>query len=199
MKKSIIIFAIAVVVLVLLFLIIKPSFTGYYVYNNEITEKVKLGYCPTMQEDATSLAKEKNYELIKFDSASEVLSALKNNQIDKAIIGRKAEKNELNSNIKETILKSGYTIVSNKKGFIDYLGLPSIEVYTYLSNEIVEGLIPVSSKITYVNKNEIIKQINEGKIVLIPLEDWNDNFELIVVMDDNEKDKEFRGIFLYFI
>ena len=197
MKKSIIIFAIAVVVLVLLFLIIKPSFTGYSVYNNEITEKVKLGYCPTMQDEAVSLSQENNYSLIQFSSASEVLYALKNGQINKALIGRKADKIEIDSTFKEVVLKSGYTLVSNKKGFIDYSMLSSIEVYTSLPNEVVPSLIPASSKIIYVNKNEALKQINASKIALISWDDWSDDFEIIVVMNGNEKVKDFRGVFLY--
>lgn len=196
MKKSLVILTIGILVLTLLFLILKPSFTGYSVYDNFI-EKNKLGYCPTMQDEAISLSKEKGYELIQFGSASEVLHALKNGQINKAIIGRKAEKTEISLNTKETILKSGYTLASNKKGFIDYSELPSIEMYTYSSNEVVSGLIPVSSKIIYNDKTEVLKKIQESKITLISWDDWDDDFEPIVVMEGNEKVKDFRGVFLY--
>ena len=187
----------AAIVLVSLLLILKHSLTGYSVYNSEVSEKAKLGYCPTMQNEAISLSQENDYELISFGSASEVLSALKNYQIDKALIGRKAERTEINPNTKETVLKSGYTLVSNKKGFMDYSNLPSIEIYTYLSNEILSGLIPASSKIIYEIENEVIKKISEGKIALIPWEDWNDEYELIVVINGNKKVKDFRGVFLY--
>ena len=187
----------AAMVLVSLLLILKPSFTGYFIYNSEVREKAKLGYCPTMQDEAISLSQEKDYKLISFGSASEVLSALKNGQINKALIGRKAEKIEIGSTINEEVLKSGYTLVSKEKGFIDYSKLPSIEVYTYLSNELVSSLIPASSKIIYQSESEVLKQINAGKIALISWDDWSDDFELIVVMNGNEKVKDFRGAFLY--
>ena len=185
------------IALVLLFFIIKPSLAEYSVYQDEIDKKIKLGYCPTMQEDAIYLSKENDYELISFGSAIDVLSALKNNQIDKAMIGRKAELSEINQKTKETILRSGYTLVSDKKGFIDYSQLHSIEVYTYLPEKITSSLIPTSSKIIYTDKNKIIKKINDKKIVLISWDDWDDEFELIVIMDGNEKVKGFRGVFLY--
>lgn len=43
MKKLILL--ISVIVLVSLFLILKPSFTRYSVYDNEVVEKIRLGYC----------------------------------------------------------------------------------------------------------------------------------------------------------
>jgi hypothetical protein len=197
MKKQLVIAIISGIFLLTLLLIIKPSFTGFAVYSEDSNEKIKLGYCPTMQEEAISLSEKNNYELVKFDYAIDVLSALKNKQIDNALIGRKAKLSEINKNTKETILKSGYTLVSKKGGFIDSSQLANYEIYTPLSESIAENLLPGYSKIIYLTKEEAIERISMGKIVLISWEDWNDNYELIVVMKDNEKVKDFRGAFLY--
>ncbi len=174
--------------------IITPQFTGRVILN----EKILLGYCPTMSEEAKTLAEKGNYELIQFGSASEVLFALNKGDVDKGLIGRKAESYEINEDTQEIILKSGYTMISNNKRFIDYSQLSDLEIYTYLSEEEVKKLISDNSDIFYYEtKEESIKKINEGEIVLISWEDWNDNYELVVVVDGNEKAKDFRGVFLY--
>ncbi len=197
MKKQISIPIILGIVLISAVLIVKLSLTGFAVYSENSNEKIKLGYCPTMQEETIILSEENNYESIKLGSASEVLFALKNNQVDRGLIGRKAKLSEINKNTKETILKSGYTLISKQGGFIDFSQLANYEIYTSLSESIAESLALKDSKIIYLTKEEAIKKINEGKIVLISWEDWNDNFELIVVMKGNEKVKDFRGVFLY--
>ncbi len=197
MKTQTIIILIIVIILISIFLIIKPSLTGKIVYQEISNEKIKLGYCPTMQEDAEKLSEKENYQLIKFGSASEVLNALNNNQINKALIGRKAKNYEISKEIKETTLKSGHTLVFKQKGFIESSQLSNLEIYTYLSEEQVKKLIPDNKNIIYLPKQQAISKIPEGKIVLISWEDWQDEFELIVIIDENEKDKNFRGVFLY--
>ncbi|MFW6282790.1 MAG: hypothetical protein ACOC1P_01940 [Minisyncoccales bacterium] len=195
MKKQIKILILIAIFLVSLFLITKPFLTGKTIIQNE--EKIKLGYCPTMEEDAMILAGEENYELIKFNSASETLLSLKEEKINKALIGRKAKQSELNSKINEKILESGYTLTTNKKSFIEYSQLQDLEIYTYLSKEITENLIPSSSKIIYSSKEEAVDKVLKGEAVLVSWKDWQDNFELVVIMDENQKVKKFRGIFLY--
>ena len=187
-KKKNLIFGIIIVLVITLFLIIKPSFTGNAILNNE--QKIKLGYCPTMQEDAKVLSEKENYDLIRFGSASEVLFALNNNQIDKGLIGRKAKDYEISDNIKETILKSGYTLVTNQKSFLEYYNLPQYEIYTYLEGDF-------NFPIKKISKEKVSEKIEEGKIVLISWDDWKDDFELIVVIKGNEKVKDFRRSFLY--
>lgn len=188
MKKEIIVFSIILVVSISAFLITDSSLTGFSVY--EDSEKIKLGFCPTMQEEAENLAKQNNYELVKLKSASEVLYMLKSDKIDKALIGRKAKAEEINPETKELILKSGYTLVSNQKKFVDYSQLSALDIYSHLENNFA-----FPTKI--ISKKEIESRVQESKIVLISWDDWNDYFELIVVMDGSKKVKEFRGSFLY--
>ena len=199
MKKQVIILGVILAILLFLFLILKPLFTGYSVSHSENqNEKIKIGYCPTMQEEAKEIADKNNYELVELNSALEVLQALNKNQIDKALIGRKVYSYEKSENMIERVLDSGYTLVSNQKRFIDVSVLKNSEIHTYLKKEIVEDLFLDSSKIIYYDsKNDAIKKIYEGKLVLIFWEDWEDEFELIVVMNGVQKVREFRGVFLY--
>ncbi len=196
MKKQLKISVIVAILLISLFLIIKPSFMGKVV-SSDNEEKIKLGYCPTMGEEAEKIAKENNYKLIKFGSASETLANLDNELIDKALIGRKAKKYELSEGIKEVTLESGYTLVSNKKSFIPYSQLDNQKIYTYLSTDIINELVPGNSQINYLTKEKVSEKINQGKIALISWDDWKENFELIVVVSGNEKVQDFRGAFLY--
>ena len=196
MKKNKIIFITIILTAVLmLFLIIKPLLTTYFIYedNSEKRLEIKLGYCPTMYENAKQIAESNNYKLIGFDSASEVLSALKNKQINKALIGRKAYSYEINSEIKENVLESGFTLVSNQRAYIDISELSNLEIHTYFNQTKFNS----DNLIFHSSKQEALDKISQGKIVLISWYDWNDEFELIIVMDKNQKARDFRGVFLY--
>lgn len=156
-----------------------------------------LGYCPSMESIASALKEDHKVELVKFNSASEVFNALNKGDISLALVGRKAEVYEKNENLKEIVLISGFTLVSNRKYFIDFEDLHSLEIITYLPEENVSKLCPVCSVIYEESKEEALKKATEGKAVLVSWDDWEDYFELIVVMNDFEKDKNFRGAFLY--
>lgn len=96
------------------------------------------------------------------------------------MIGRKKERTEINSNTKETIVKSGYTLVSNKRDFVNSSQLFFLEIYAYLNENFDFPTIKIS-------KEEILEKIKEGKIILISWEDWSDDFKLIVVIDGDKK------------
>ncbi len=161
-------------------------------------EIIRLGYCPTMKEDAEALAKQQGFQLVAFGSASEVLSALGKGQIEKGLIGRKASLSEISPQVRETVLRPGYTLVAYRKSYIEYSSLPLVAIHTYLPIEIVSGLIPESSRIEYHgSKKEALDKIYERQVVLISWEDWKDDFELLITMNGTEKVKCFRGAFLY--
>ena len=182
--------------IVLTFLIIL-AILGPIMVGKVTKQTIKLGYCPTMFEEAQKISIEEGCVLTKYNSASQVLSALRNNQIQKGLIGRKTYSNEINSDIKEQVIESDFTLVSNKKGFIDYSQLNSIEIYSYSPLEEVSSLFSEEQQIHFMKKQEALKMISQGKIVLIEWKDWQDNFELVVVMNGSRKIREFRGVFLY--
>ncbi len=196
-KKKTYLFLVMMFVLIIGFVLVnQSSLIGNVIFQDE--QKIKLGYCQTMESEAIELAKDNDYELVKHGSASEVLFALSNEEIDKGLIGRKAKLNEISKNIKETTLKSGHILVTNKKGFLEYSELPYLEIHTYLTPKEVNTLTPDNKNIFYYEfKQEAINKISEEKAVLIPWDDWRDDFELLVVMDGNKKVKDFRGVFLY--
>lgn len=194
MKKIMIIAG--VILLVLILMIMNNNFKSYSIYGNE--KITRLGYCPTMFPEATKLAKEKNYELVEFASASDVLVALNNNYINKALIGRKAKSFEIKQGVTEKILESENTLIAIQKGFIDYSILSLIEVHTSLPEKVVAKLMPEDQEVIYYQtKQEAINKIYDGKIVLISWDEFQDDFELAVVMNGNKKVREFRGVFLY--
>jgi hypothetical protein len=181
--------------IVLLIVIILSLSIAIYFHNDS---ELKLGYCPTIYQEAKKLSEDNNYALVEYESSSEVLNSLGRNEVDLGLIGRRAESRELSLDVKEKAIKSGYTLVSNQKSFIEYSDLNFVDIYTYIPKERVSQYLLDNSKIIYSNdKQRILQMINEGKIVLIPWEDWNDDFELVVVMEGDKKSKEFRGAFLY--
>ena len=167
-------------------------FVGSFFTGQAIREQKILGYCPTIQSEAMVLAEENNYIPKELSSAAVVLQQLKSGQIDSALIGRKAYSYEISNEISEKVLKSGFTLVSNQKSFISISQLNSSEIY------VPEGFngFEFRRKIEY-GSEESRDLINQGKIVLISWDDWQDNFELVVVMNGSEKVREFRGVFLY--
>lgn len=49
------------------------------------------------------------------------------------------------------------------------------------------------------DKQKALEKIFQGKFVLIEWEDWQNDFELIIVVEGSKKVKDFRGVFLYTI
>ncbi len=176
------------IAIVLIVVLLGGAYTGQVIKEQKI-----LGYCPTMASEAQLLAEEHSYLLREFDSASIVLRNLKSKEIDYALIGRKAYAHELSQCTNEMILKSGFTLVSNQRGFIDVSQLNNFIIYA------PEGFneLNLSNTGFYSTKQEAIKLINQRKIVLISWEDWQDDFELIIAMNGSEKARDFRGAFLY--
>lgn len=160
-------------------------------------ENILLGYCPTVRQDAEAIALGKNYDLIEFSSALQVLGALNTKQIDKAVIGRKAKSNEISSEISEHVLKSGVTLISNTRLDIDYSEVNNLEIHTCLGEEEMEDKGINARIIYYGSEQEVISKLEEGKIILISWDDWKDEFELVVVWDGVLKSRDFRGLFLY--
>lgn len=195
-KNKITMSLIALSLFILMILFFKNSdFTGYAIYDD--TVKLRLGYCPTMFPEAEKISENKGYDLIEYNSASQVLRALRNNEIQKGLIGRKAYFDEIDSNFNKDIIESGFTLVSNKKEIIDYSQLNFVEIYAYSDLDQISHLFPDNQNIKFIEKQDILNKISEGKYVLISWDDWKNDFELIVVMAGFNKVRHFRGVFLY--
>ncbi len=163
----------------------------------EETEPKKIGYCLTMKEDVFAFVEDKNIEPILFSSSGEVLEKLRLKEIDYGMIGRKARINEINKNIQKEVLRSGYTLVFKIDGGVDISQLNLIEINTYLDEHVVDSF-NLEHVTYYDNLKEAIEDgFVKNKPVLISWEDWNDDYRLVTVFDNDKKVKDFRGVFLY--
>ncbi len=158
---------------------------------------LKLGYCETFSKYAEELADKNNLDLKLYNSSSFVLSALSKGKIDYAVIGRKAREYELHEGVIEKPLRDdlGYTLVSDYRDFIKYFELPNIEIHTALDQEEVEEFLSFGDNIVY--HEELKDAVQEGDVVLIHWNDWNDDYKLFIPIDKTGKVEKFRTPILY--
>ncbi len=150
---------------------------------------MKIGYCPTMEKDLKKYSKNKNFELIDLGSARQVLYLLDNNEIDVGVIGRQAKRTEFDGVLKR--IGSGYTLITAMKSMISNKALDMLEIHTSVSKEIIEQKYPYLKNIIY--HNSLKESLIKGKIQLISWDDWSDDFELLIPVDDfNNKNPDFR-------
>ena len=150
---------------------------------------MKIGYCPTMEKDLKKYIKNKNFELKNLGSARNVLSLLNKDEIDVGIIGRQAKKSEFEGVLKR--IGTGYTLITAIKSMISNEDLENLEIHTNISKEIVKQKYSYLKNIVYHNSLE--DALSKGKIQLISWDDWNDNFELLIPVDNyNNKNPDFR-------
>ncbi len=189
MKKILLCFVILIILLVFIY-----SFNNNN--NNNEEKKILLGYCPTMKEVASKIAlNNNNINIVEYQSTIDVLNLLNKNEIDIALVGRIAKSSELKENFSELMLDNGFTLVNQNKNIIYYRNLNNIKIHTYLNEkEVKEFLGNVDNVVFY----EKIEDINQEHVRLIDWKDYNDNYELIVVIDeDNLKIEKFRIPVLY--
>jgi len=150
---------------------------------------MKIGYCPTMKKYLINLFRNNKFELIDLGSASQVLYLLDNDKVDVGIIGRQAKKTEFEGVLKR--IGSGYTLITAMKSMISNKDLDMLEIHTSISKEIIKQKYPYLKNIIY--HNSLKDALSKGKIQLISWDDWNDNFELLIPVDDfNNKNPDFR-------
>jgi hypothetical protein len=196
-KKKVIKLSLIFLLIIIFFLIIKINFNNNFKLNINETNILTLGYCPTMKEYAENIVlNNPNIKILEVPSSELVFIGLKERNLDIGLTGRLAKSTELN-NPEEIYLKTGYTLITKIKSFIDKKDLKQIIIHTALKQDIAEKLLPENTIIYYNNYNEALTGINEA--VLINWKDFKDNYELLVVMDGNIKVKDFRIPVLYSI
>lgn len=167
--------------------------TGCMNKHTKKEEILKVGFCPTMQEEALRLKREnKNIELVSFVSTNEVLENLKLNQIQAALIGRKAKISEIENDLNENRLKKdSHTLITTTKQIILENDLKKIEISTCLSEKTKE-LYP-ELKLNFKDCN-----YKNGDPWLISWDNFSDEFELLIPINEyGEKIKKFRTAHLY--
>ncbi len=159
----------------------------------------KLGLCPTMIPHGVHLAQNaESLSILVYPSSAYVIHALKNGEIDIGLVGRIARESESISDANELRLRDGYTLVSNERSEIEYSQLLSAEIHTYLNPSEVSGFIPEAENIIYHDSIESAFDSAQGNPILISWEDYQDSFELVVPMQENERVDKFRIPTLYY-
>jgi hypothetical protein len=208
-KKFSLIGVVVIAMVVLLVIIFsknpeKIKSTGDVIFDNKmldetkLDDKLKLGYCPSMSEEAIKIDElNDNIQLVPKSNTAEVLNSLNNGDIDIALVGRIAAQSEV-YNATEKRLDEGYTLVTSVKKFIQKNEISSLRVHTYLDRVIADELLTGADIIYY---SDFKRAIGEGlnDVVLIDWDDYSENMNLLVVMDGELKAREFRIPILYSI
>ena len=159
-----------------------------------------VGCCPTMTQEAAARAERNGCEVRTFGSAAQALAQLKAKNLDAIVVGRLAHRNEINGDIREEMLESGYTLVTNRKAFIEYPELASVTIHTAVDKAVAEELLPPRTPIVWHDtKDDALAHVARGDVVLISWDDWRDEFELLVVEDPRTglKYRPFRCVVQY--
>ncbi|MCK4997285.1 hypothetical protein KAS08_03190 [Candidatus Pacearchaeota archaeon] len=190
-------FCLGAFVLALLILLFFPSgkadLTGYLIFQDE---EFKLGHCPTMKEAAEFIGNQNpSITLVEFGSTSATLANLNSENINIALVGRKAKSYEV-GDAHERVLGEGVTLITQSKQLISYDQLEDLRIFTYLDKEIFEEQFPNLNIEVSGDKEELLQ--SNYNIVLISWEDYEDYMELLVPLNqDGGKVKEFRIPVLY--
>jgi hypothetical protein len=202
MKKRLI-SVLLVFVFLMLFLVIIYNLNINNNENNEINDKINetfiLGFCPTMEEYAQEISlKNDNIEIKKYLSTIDVLNDLNKNKIDIALVGRVAKQNELKIEYNELRLRNGFTLVSSKKKMIYYNQLGELKIHTYIDKQKVDDFLGEDYDVVFYDNIEQLNSVNFQEVFLIDWKDYNDNYELLIPVDENNKKIEkFRIPVLY--
>lgn len=166
----------------------------------------KIGYCPTMSVYASQLDAE-GYELVLLPSSAVVLEKLSNQEIDLALIGRRAKSFEKNSLWQELMIDPGYTLISAQNQVISESDLKKYTIHTALNEETAKSLLPLETEL--VLYDTMFESVEYGlsetaggnlkQAVLIAWEDYREDYNLLVPMQGEQKAIQFRTPILYYL
>ncbi|MCD6101483.1 MAG: hypothetical protein J7J77_00305 [Candidatus Cloacimonetes bacterium] len=164
-----------------------------------VEDTIKMGYCPTMEIFLNDIMElNPDIKLLSFGSAAQVLALLKEDYLNAGLIGRIAKKNEIYNEIKEMRLAKGYTLVGKFKIAIPHGELSNMEIHTYLPEEVVKSFIPEVNKVIYHKSVEDAVREGISSAILIDWDDYSDDYELIIPIEDEGKVLKFRTPTLYY-
>ncbi len=162
-------------------------------------DKITMAYCPTMEPFAQEIENNlENVKMIPASSAREVLQFLRYNRVDSVLIGRVAEKRELDENTKFFRLKKGLTLVYKVKSGISVEQLKNVEVLTYLDLEKIAHVKDFFARVVHLDSLEECLKYNLNVPVLVDWEDFRDDFSLLIPMTMTGKAPEFRAPVIYY-
>jgi hypothetical protein len=162
--------------------------------------RLQLAFCPTMTPYAEVFNREiDEITLVQVPSAAQVMSMLRNGSIDIALIGRDASNRELIPEIAKKRLQGGVTLVYFQKSGIPKEQLLEIPIKTYISKERAEKVLPSLENVKFYSSLTECEQNDVGMPMLIDWEDYKDEYELLIPMENNgAKVPEFRAPVIFY-
>ena len=161
-------------------------------------EKYKIAYCPTMQPYVETIAQRVDeVEMMNYSSAGQVLSMLRNSEIDGVLIGRTAASYEIDAKTEFVRLKDGITLAFKMKYGLPEVQLKDIDVLTYLKAEQVDHVKHFFKEIHFRESLDKCLQENLEVPVLVDWNDFRDDFQLLIPMNDFGKTQQFRAPVIY--
>lgn len=157
----------------------------------------KIAFCPTMKPFAEKISQLDDIQTIALGSAGQSLAALKTGQVDGVLIGRYAKGREIDSQTKRDILQSGYTLVYQSKTGIGEDELKNLVVNTYLPETEIQDFAALIGEIRHFDSLEACLADKLTTPILINWEDYRDEFELLIPMNNYGKIPLFRAPVLY--
>lgn len=151
--------------------------------SNVESDKLVLGYCPTMSVYAEQL---EGFNIVELESSGEVLEQLRNGRIDVGLTGRKAYSFE--NNYYEKLLIPGYTLIGVERKNIYCEDLKNLEVGSLEEVDYPYG--------NYTVFNSLEEAFENADVVLINWNDFNDH-NIVTPYCLNKKILWFRSPHVY--
>ena len=160
-------------------------------------QKPVLGYCPTMKTHAQSIAADADLTLKAYGTTAEAISALKKGVVDAILVGRPAKKSELKEAF-ELKLRGGYTLVGKTKRLLRLDELTQKKIHTAVEKEEFSQYMPQTENVIYHNSLEEALKNGINEVVFINWDDYSDDYELLIPIDDGgNKVEKFRIPIVY--
>ncbi len=161
-------------------------------------EPATLGYCPTMSDLAEEIAsKNSHISLQPFDYTADALQALNEGDVDMVLVGRLAEKNELDNAFEER-LRQGLTLVGREKRLIHISQLKDRRIHTAVDEKLANEYLPNPENIIFHESAESAIREGMDDVVLIDWDDYADSLGLVIPVDDKgNKIERFRIPVIY--
>ena len=156
-----------------------------------------IAFCPTMNPFAEKLVQIEGIKMIPLQSAGQSLATLKAGEVQGVLIGRYAKGREIDSETQQDILQGGCTLVYRAKTGIGETELKNVAVNTYLADEDIQAFKPLLGEIHRFDSLDACLKDQLATPILIDWQDYRDEFELLIPMNNYGKVSLFRAPVLY--
>ena len=157
----------------------------------------KIAYCPTMAPYVQDFRHIEGLDFFNMGSAAQAFMSYLSGQTDAVLVGRVANKREIDDKTVETRFKEGLTLVYRQKIGVDKDELKNITVLTYLDENRTAAFNDMFAKIERKPDIDACLEDDLQTPLLLDWQDFRDDFQLLIPMDQNGKVALFRAPVLY--